>query len=314
MQDNNWSAVLRVRSGSDESQQSPHVTLYDFDDNDTGDADFNFDLWYGQYQSVGWTIWAGRNQLNLWRQDEYITDDDVTALGMGATYSHGLGTGRLDWHAGFGSLPAGMRGFSGQYGSGQVVYTLDTEDYGLTIGGPYLGIDADPDDEDGLLLLTENNTRDYETAALQAQLRLNSFGRLLKFGATGGRNFEDYDDEPSGSFSEFHKDDVDFYIFFVNWGSTKKRGDWLLGYYYSYIEALAVNSSYTEDDWVRWGNPNQTRATNMKGSEFRLAYGFSESMNIVGRLYLVNAINLLSAGDIAKEDGKRARIDFNFKF
>ena len=88
----------------------------------------------------------------------------------------------------------------------------------------------------------------------------------------------------------------------------------MLGYYYSYIEALAINSSYTEDDWVRWGNATQTRATNMKGSEFRVAYGLADNMNVVGRLFFVDAIDLLNAGDATKEDGKRARIDFNLKF
>ena len=43
------------------------------------------------------------------------------------------------------------------------------------------------------------------------------------------------------------------------------------------IEALGLHSSYTEDDWVRWGTVNgQTRATNMRGSEFRFAVGLAE--------------------------------------
>ncbi len=313
--DESWKAVLRIRSGSDDSQQSPHVTLYDFDDNDTGDADFNLDLWYGQYEANGWRISAGRNSFNLWRQDEYIFDDDVTALGMGITYVQDVGAGKLSYNGGFGSLPSGMRDFSGQYATAQVVYDLEKESYGLTVAGGYMGIDADPDDEDSAaLLLTENSSRDYQTAALQAQLRIKTLDRPLKLALTAGHNFEDYDDEPVDSFSEFHKDDDDFYVLFATWGSAEKQGDWLLGYYYAYIEALALNSSYTEDDWVRWGNANQTRATNMKGSEFRLAYGLADSMNLVGRVMFVDAIELLNAGDTSKEDGKRARLDLNIKF
>ena len=34
---------MRLRSGSDLSHQSPNITVVDFDDNDTGDADFNLD-------------------------------------------------------------------------------------------------------------------------------------------------------------------------------------------------------------------------------------------------------------------------------
>lgn len=312
--DESWSATFRVRSGSDDSQQGPHITIYDFEGNDTGDADFNFDLWYGRYKNSGFEIAAGRKQINLWRQDDNVFTHDVTVLGLGASYTHGLGEGELSWNADLGSLPAGMRGYSGQYASGQVVYAREKQTFGVTLAGAYLGIDANPDDEDGLLLLTENNIRDYETVFMQAQVRLKSFSRPLKFGTTFGRNLKDYDDEPVDSFSEFHKDDVDFFNIYGEWGSASKRGELLLGYYYSYFEALGVSSSYKENDWVRWGNANQTRSTNMKGSEFRLAYGLADYMDLVARLYLVDAIDFLNADDVAKEDGKRARIDLNIRF
>ena len=37
--------ATRLRSGADDSQQSPHITIIDFDGNDNGDANFNFDKW-----------------------------------------------------------------------------------------------------------------------------------------------------------------------------------------------------------------------------------------------------------------------------
>ena len=76
--DDYWSAVFRIRSGSDDSQQGPHITIYDFEGNDTGDADFNFDLWYGQYKNEGLVVAAGRKQINLWRQDDNVFTHDVT--------------------------------------------------------------------------------------------------------------------------------------------------------------------------------------------------------------------------------------------
>jgi hypothetical protein len=313
--DEHWKVVVRLRSGSKDSQQSPHFTIYDFDDNDKGDNDLNVDQWFGQFQSGALTIWAGRNQLDFWRQDQFIMDDDVTAVGAGIRYKHGAGDGSIAWKTSFGSLPAGMRAFSGNYLAGQVVYERDTETHGITLAAGFFGVDADPDDPTGLrLLLTDNSLRDYSTGILQAQLRLRAFGKPLKLAATAGHNFQNYDDEPIDSFSEFHKDDRDFFIGFLNWGSAEKSGDWLLGYYYQYVEALAFSSSYGPDDWVRWGSATQTRATNMKGSEFRAVYTVADNMNIVGRLFLVDAIELLNAGDLSKEDGKRARIDFNIKF
>ena len=312
--DDKWSGVLRIRSGSDDSQQSPHITLYDFDDNDTGDADFNADLWYGQYRHDDWKVWAGRNQINLWLQDELLLDSDVTSLGIGIDYQHQLGEGQLTWKGGLGSLPVGMQATSGQYNVAQLVYERDTESHGFTLAAGYLGVDGDPDDPDGSLLLTDNTVRDYQTGVLQAQWRQKSFGRPLKIGITGGHNFENYADDTSDSFGQFHQDATDFYVVFVNWGTSKQRGDWLLGYYYAHIEALAFNSAYSQDDWVRWGSATQTRSTNFEGSEFRIIYTLAADMNIVGRLYIVDAIDLLDPGDLAKEDGNRARVDFNFKF
>lgn len=314
----NLSAVVRLRTGYKQSQQSPNITFYDFDGDDPGGergSSLFFDLWYLRLKAGGWDFWAGRNQLNLWRQDEYIYDDDISALGMGLNFTHRLGSGKLSWQGGYGTLPVGMTEFVGRYANAQVLYTQESEDFGLDLATAYLGTEADPDDPAGQLLLTDNNTRDYKTVALQAQLRLYAFPKLLRFGVTAGHNFKNYADEPVGSFSEFHKDDVDFYTIFVNWGSTKRRGDWLLGYYWVHIDALALNSSYTEDDWVRWGTVNgQTRATNMEGSEFRLAVGLSEKADVVARLYLVDAPALLFSGDTTKETANRARIDFNFRY
>jgi len=44
----------------------------------------------------------------------------------------------------------------------------------------------------------------------------------------------------------------------------------------------------------------------MKDSEFRTAYRWTPNLTVVGRLYLAESITSV-------EDGKRARIDFNWK-
>lgn len=127
-------------------------------------------------------------------------------------------------------------------------------------------------------------------------------------------NAENYDNEAPRSFSEFHKNHVDGYVLEALWGDTRTAGDWQLGYYYSHLESLSVNSSYIQDDWVRWGNANQVRATNIKGSEFRIRYTVRSHMNIIARLFFVNAIDLLEADDTMKESGNRLRIDWNVSF
>ena len=65
---------------------------------------------------------------------------------------------------------------------------------------------------------------------------------------------------------------------------------------------------------MRWGNANQVRATNLKGSEFRFIYTIRSGMNIIARLFFVDAIDLLESGDTSKETGNRFRVDWNVAF
>ena len=100
----------------------------------------------------------------------------------------------------------------------------------------------------------------------------------------------------------------------MEWGSRDEAGDWLVAYYYAFQEALAAHSSYIQDDWVRWGDANQVRATNLKGSELRFIYTIRPSMNIFARLFFDDAIDLLQPGDTTKETGNRFRVDYNLSF
>ena len=312
--DDNWSALVQARSGPNLSQQSPHITIHDFDGGSDGPYEFNLDHWYVNYASNGFTAWAGRNELSSWHQDDLFIFDNVTYAGAGGNYRHSIGAGKLTWYLNYVALPVGMRDFSGTGVFGQVVYEQEFETAGITISGGFFGTNADPNDPAGVTLLTENNVRDYRVFDLQLQYRSQMFGKSFTAGVDYTHNAENYDNEPLGSFSEIHKDHVDGYVLEFLWGDTKTARDWQFGYYYAHLEALAVHSSYTQDDWVRWGNSVQARATNLKGSEIRVRYTIRPAMNIIARLFFVDAIDLLEPGDAVKETGNRLRIDWNVSF
>lgn len=309
-----WSALVEARTGPDLSQQSPHITIYDFDGGSTGPYDFNLDHWFLKYASGGFEAWAGRNELSFWHHDDLFVFDNVTYPGVGGSYRHSLGEGTLDWHLNYVALPVGMRDTSGTGVIGQVAYEREFENSGLTVAGAFFGTNADPDDPAGETLLTENSTRDYRVFDLQFQYRSRVFGKPYKIGFDYTHNAKNYDDEPPGSFSEFHRDHVNGYVLELLWGETGDAGDLELGYYYAHLEALSAHSSYIADDWVRWGNANQVRATNLKGSELRLVYTIRSKMNLFARLFFVDAIDLLEAGDTTRETGNRLRVDWNFSF
>jgi hypothetical protein len=302
-----WKAEVRLRSGSEDSHQSPHVTLLDFDDNDTGDADFDVDRWYVQGSTGDLSIWAGRNDLPIWKQNEMLFDDDATMTGLGFAWSRNLGPGRLALAGGYLSPPAGMRRSSGTLSAIQVAFSPEFKGSRWTFAVGRYAFEADRNDPDAAVLLQGNGSRDYEIVAAGIQGRWSVKGRPLSIGADVMSNEENYSPADADTFTAANFDQTEGHVLQVTYGGLSDAGQWLFGYFYADIEALAINNSYAQDDWVRWGNATQTRASDLKGHEIRFGWAASARMNLLARLYLVEAITSV-------EDGTRFRIDFNYSF
>ena len=300
-----WQVGARVRSGSEESQQSPHITLVDLDDNDTGDASFNFDRWYLRGRAGGFEAWAGRNNLPFWKQDDMLFDDDVTMIGIAGQWSGDAGPGTLTFAGGVFSPPVGMRVTSGSAASAQVVWQPELAGVRWAFAAGIHDFDSNSEDPDAAGLLDGNGARDYRLLAASVQARFDAGGRELVLGGDVMRNIEDYEDDDPDPFTAENFDQVDGYVALVTWGSLDQRGDWLVGWYHARIQTFAVHNSYAQDDWVRWGTATQTRASNMKGDEVRFGWAFGPQMNLLARLYIVEAITTV-------EDGMRLRVDFNY--
>ena len=300
---------LRLRSGSDDSQQSPHITIVDFDDNSTGDAHFNFDHAYLRTRKGGFEAWVGRNDLPAWKPNELFWDDDVTPAGIGLRYAAAVGErGKLTLNGGYFSLPAGILAFAGNMAMGQAVFATQTEgDLGLTLAGGGFRIDANPDDPSGAILRQGNGGRDYLIWVGNLQARLNVGGRPLALGVDYMANTEDYAASDPDPYTAAHRDETEGYDAYVTWGGAGKKGDWLVGLWYAHVEPLAVGASYAQDDWVRWGSATQTDSSDLKGFELRAAVGLGHGQNVVARLYLVEAVSSV-------QDGNRFRIDYNVGF
>jgi hypothetical protein len=307
----NVSFGIRLRSGSDESQQSPHITVVDFTGDDTGDADFNFDKWFLKGKTGNLWGWAGRNSFPFWKPNELFWDDDVTPAGLAAGYKVPVNDDtRVALNAGYFSLPAGMQEFSGNLGAGQIVLNTKIADTGITAAAGLFSFDADEDDVDGAIYLQGNGMRDYTIWVTNVQAKLNAGGKPLAAGADYMHNTEDYDAaDLVGASAGVDDGDTDGYVLYARYGSLKSKGEWLAAYYYAHIEQFAVHNSFSQDDWMRWGSATQTRSSNFEGHEFRGAYAFAKNVNLVGRLYLVEAIS-----DNNDEDGNRFRLDLNYKF
>ena len=117
----------------------------------------------------------------------------------------------------------------------------------------------------------------------------------------------DYSAAEAAPLAAVNRDETLGYVFSATLGQLKKRRDWLVGYYYAHIETFAVNAAYAQDDWSRFGSATQSDASDFEGHEIRLAYAFSKNVNLMARMFLVDAIT-------TRQDGNRFRLDLNWKF
>lgn len=288
---------FRLRTGSESSHQSPHITLIDFDDNDTGDASVNFDKWYMRYSAgPGWA-WVGREASPFWQQNELFWDEDVTLIGIASGYK----LGGISATAGAFSLPVGMRAFAGNLAAAQLVYSGKWGEQAYTLAASQHAFNSNADDPDAARLRNGNGKRDYRIGSLNAQWKMPLAGRPLTFGVDRYHNRESY------SAATPHRNATDGSVYSLSYGQLKEPGSWQLGYYHADIEQFAVNASYAQDDWMRWGSADETDASDFSGDEARLAYALSKSANLILRFYDVEA-------NSSVQDGKRLRLDYNYRY
>lgn len=298
-----WSIGSRVRTGDSRSQQSPHLTFV-ADDGPRDEADFVVDRYFLQFKRGNWTAWGGRNSSPFWQQTELFWDEDVTPTGVAGTYDTALSQGRLSAIAGAFYLPDGGYELNGQMLAAQAKYTLPIKPSTFTLAS---GIFFMNGDEGASNLRNRNGARDYAIGTAGAQWSIPVFGRPFSLGADIYHNFEDYSMADIRPLAAANQDEDLGYVFSVQWGQLREKNDWLVGYYYSHIETFAVNASYAQDDWIRFGSGAQTDASDFEGHELRVGYALSKHINLVARLYLVEAIT-------TRQDGNRFRLDLNWRF
>ena len=298
-----WSFGSRIRTGSSRSQQSPHLTFV-ADDDLRDDLDFVADRYFVQFKHEAFTGWAGRNASPFWQQNELFWDEDVTPTGVAGTYDVKLGDGTLSTIAGGFYLPDGGYDLNGQMLAGQFKYSLPIKTSQLTAAAGLHFLNGESGANN---LRNRNGDRDYLIGVASAQWSIPLNGIPLTLGGDVFNNFKDYDAADAAPFPASDDDETFGFLLSASLGQLKKQHDWLLAYYYAHIETFAVNASYAQDDWVRFGNGPQTDASDFKGHEIRLGYALSKNINVMARLYLVDAITTI-------QDGNRFRFDLNWKF
>jgi len=304
--DEHISFGARLRTGNPQDQQSPHQTLGD--EFETKGVNFDRAFVQGTWKS-GW-VWGGKNVFPFWTQNELFWDEDVTPEGVagGLIFKLGESAVRLK--------PAAAYFFMENSGSNNTwsdkAYVTAAQ---LALEAPLSKVDFSG--AVGFYSFNDNPAppdialADMDYAIWVAGARaVFKTARPLGIGVDYMRNVEDY------APTVFNGDQDTGYVFQVSLGQLKQRKDWLIGYYYAHIEKFAVVARLAQDDWLRWGSaiPPDTRSSNFEGHEFRIAYAFGTSWNVMLRVYDVEGIELESPTAVTLEDGMRARLDFNIAF
>ncbi len=298
-----WSVGARVRTGNSRSQQSPHLT-FAADDGPRDNLDFVADRYFVQFKQSGFTVWGGRNTTPFWQQNELFWDEDVTPTGLAGAYDMRLGAGNLTATAGAFYLPDGGYDLNGQMLSGQLKYSLPVKPSQFTLAAGFHFMNGESGANN---LRNRNGARDYLIGVGSAQWSIPIKGIPFALGADVFKNFKNYSAAEVAPLSAANTDETLGYVFSVQLGQLKQKHDWLVAYYYAHIETFAVNASYAQDDWVRFGSGTQTDSSDFEGHEVRLGYALSKNINLMARLFLVDAITTI-------QDAKRFRVDLNWKF
>lgn len=307
-----WSIGTRLRTGNHRSQQSPHLTFLT-DDGDTDSFDAVLDKYFVKYQpgsDVDSWVWAGRNSFPFWTPNELFWDDDVTPTGIAGRLETDLSThGSLRTTVGAFLLPDGGWGTHQPMIGGQVKWVspplCDDCELKVEVAPGFFYMFEEQDDPENLL--DGNGQREYAIAALNAAASAKFRERTVSVGADIYKNFSNYSVGPGDPFVTSRNRDEDFgYVLYAS-ADLDPDGKFNLGYFYSHIETFAVNASYAQDDWVRFGNGPQTRSSDFKGHELRATIKVCDNLKIRARWYLVEAIT-------SGQDGNRFRLDFDFSF
>lgn len=313
-----WLLRVRGRTGSHLSQQSPHLTLHDFNGGAEDDFDAVLDQWFVQGKLDRISVWAGRNEFPFFfasESQEVLWDKDATLTGGFVSWKL---SDQFTANAGGFALPEGMDRWNGALWAGQTIAQQKMgESWTLKGAASVFGIEGGSASN---RLPDGNGARDYRVGVLSAQSRwtLDPNPLLLgyvRLGVDGIRNFSDYSSTDADRVTARYHDDTDAFVASLAVGKGKpdsrQRWDWEVDYAYGHVEKLAVNASYAQDDWVRWGTQGQTASSDFQAHQLGLRIWLwkdkHHTLDLHARSYFAESLS-------SAEDGSRFRLDLNYGF
>jgi len=307
---NDWATFgVRFRTGYQEKQQDPHLTIGD-GYHELESVPIGFDKLYFRMQYFRFDFWIGRNTFPFEKKHELFWGDNVWLDGfyLGASFdTEAKWIDSVKYSGGLFTVINNYSTFSSDSFIGMLQVSSKHLDNKLNIYPSFYYFSQMPDIPDG----NENYRFNYAIFQLGAEYVMQQ--PKLTFGLDFYQNLKNYQSDEN--IPEFLKNQKSGVVGHIVWGEQKKKGDFSAGVYLTYMERYAAVDFFAQNDWARWDYSGQGsrdgRLTNFKGLELIAAYKISKRFQLKMRYFKVE--QLLPYGSYL-ETGDRVRLDLNFKW
>jgi putative porin len=310
-QSNQWASFgMRIRTGDRANQQDPQITL------GSGLGEFStlpigFEKIFFKADYKWFSGWIGKNTFPFEKQNELFWSDNVYPEGIYISAKY-IGNTKL-----LQSLKLSLGHFI--IGSGGTSFDQDRYFQGvqllsehwnnrLKIFPSFYYFKKMPNIPDGFGTYNIN----YSIIHIGTKVKIID-KPSVSLGVDYYQNIENL--KQNDSIPHNLQDQKEGLILALVLGNYKKKGDWTLQAYYTYLERYAAVDFLAQNDWTRWDYSNvgslAGRLTNFKGFELRAGYVINKKFKINMRYFIVDQI--IPYG-IAKETGNRIRLDLDIGF
>ena len=301
---------FQARTGYPEKQQDPQLTIgdgyHEFESVPVG-----FDKLYAKIHKNWFEGWLGRNLYPFEKLNELFWSDNVPLDGVYLSASFKSSPEWIDNIRYAGGLFTMLNSFStftndSFIGIAQIKTTH--WDNRLKVFPTFYHFNRMPDIPDG----NETFRFNYTILQLGAEALIFEHPKIT-VGLDLYQNIQNYNE--NDDIPEALKNQKKGFVTSAVWGGLDKKGDFALGFYYTYLERYAAVDFIAQNDWVRWDYSGQGsrdgRLTNLKGLELITGYRISKMLQVKVRYFVVE--QLVPYG-VALETGNRVRLDLDFRF
>jgi len=308
---NDWASFgIRIRTGDRINQQDSHITI------GTGLKEFSalpigFEKLYFNANYKWFSGWVGKNTYPFEKQNELFWSDNVYPEGIFTSAKFENDSQLLQsLKISLGHFIVASDGTSlnnDSYFQGIQILTKHWNEH-IKLFPSFYYFKNMPNIPDG----NETYRLDYSIIHLGTKINIIQ-NPIITIGFDYYYNIENYNQNES--IAEELRDQKQGVVTALSLGNFKKKGDWTVQAYYSYLERFSVVDFFAQNDWARWDYSSQGspagRLTNFKGLELRAGYVISKKFKLKIRYFIVDQI--IPYG-ITKENGNRIRLDLDIGF